>query len=192
MESERILWKSTERERQEKIEKRDAGNIKKRMKPRETERRLEGRGGRGLARRSPVMRHGRYGNAAPCHTHTGIAARPSIEQLATSLRQRAGERAVRLSHIERRGERPHALHTCAPGDAKETEMPGWSLAGWFACSLTCFLACLWLSHARASPTSTPVSKLAKYFSLGDSFAVEKIGICFSLFPYPSSLLTYLV
>lgn len=60
----------------------------------------EGEGaGRSLVR-SPVMRYGRYGNAAPWYTHTGITARPTIEQSATSLWQYAGEGAVKLSHIE--------------------------------------------------------------------------------------------
>lgn len=58
-----------------------------------------GSAGRSLVR-SPVMRYGRYGNAAPWYTHTGITARPTIEQSATSLWQYAGEGAVKLSHIE--------------------------------------------------------------------------------------------
>ena len=115
-----------------------------------------GGAGRSLVR-SPVMRYGRYGNAAPCHTHTGITARPSIEQPATSLRQHAGERAVELSHIERRGERPHALHTCAAGDTEETEMLGWLVAwllAWLLAAavglLACFLACVTVPRTRFS------------------------------------------
>ena len=124
--------------RGEREREREGQEIKKKNETvREMKRYCGERGGAGRSLvRSPVMRYGRYGNAAPCHTHTGITARPSIEQPATSLRQHAGERAVELSHIERRGERPHALHTCAAGDTEETEMPGW-LVG-------CLLACLLL------------------------------------------------
>lgn len=113
--------------------------------------------------------HGRYGNAAPHHTHTGRRhRRPSEMQhngnnaTRSSPHRGGGDRA----RTSQRGERPHALHTCVhsrghweewgrrnvseKGGGRETEL----LVG--------------RSHS-SSPTHAPGAKIGNALALAQGF-----------------------
>ena len=109
---------------------------------------------------------------------TRIPASPPVQASNSRQRRSGSTRGRGQSSSHTLNDEESDLMPCThvqPGTLKRLRcLVGWLLGCLLGCLLL-LLACslvflpAWLSHARAFLTCTPVSKLAKYFSLGGSF-----------------------